>query len=215
MVCADNLDACRAYIESLLVAEPPELEKFEAQYRRMPRAQPPIGLQVSTFLTWLIAVMQARKVIELGTALGYSTLSLAAALKTTGGRLIAVESDSEMVAATAKNLQAAGLQDQVDLIHGDAEETLSKLQGSFDLILQDAGKASYPVLLPRCYQLLRPGGVFAMDDALFLPMGVRADLSDPVDLAVRKLFQEDCWKATLLPIGDGLALAWKKFSNLS
>ena len=80
--------------------------------------------------------MKAKRVLEFGTCLGYSTIWIAEGLKETGGKLISVEYNEELYEITKKNIENAGLSQVVELILGDASEVIDKLQGEFDIIVQ-------------------------------------------------------------------------------
>jgi predicted O-methyltransferase YrrM len=205
----DNL---LSYIESHLTYPNPVLAELEAAYREDDQdAGPPhIGKQVGAFLYWIIRLIEARQVLEFGTAVGYSTIYLAQALQETGGRLTAVEKDEELFRRTVRNVRRAGLSDRVEMIHGDADAVLDRLKGPFDLILQDAAKALYPVMLERCVDRIRSGGVLAADDALFRPRGVREELSRAIDEYNRMAFAHPQLISTILPIGDGLTISVKR-----
>jgi predicted O-methyltransferase YrrM len=206
------MDELRRYIEDHLQYPNPVLEELEAAYRDDDEsAGPPhIGKQAGAFLSWIINLIEAREVLEFGTAVGYSTIYLAQALQETGGRLTAIEKDEELVRRTADNVRRAGLGDRVELIHGDAAEIIDRLQGPYDLILQDAAKALYPEMLERCVERVRTGGVLAADDALFRPMGVREELAGVIDEYNRLVFDHPRLFSTILPIGDGLTISVKR-----
>jgi len=204
------MDRITAYIQGFLRYPQSVLEELEREYEARDDVSPHIGIQVGTFLAWLIQVIGAKRCVEFGTALGYSTIFLAGALRETGGNLTAVESDEGCFLETRRNIHRAGLAQIVRLIHGDAREVIEELEGPFDLILQDAAKSLYPALLESCVQKTRPGGIIAADDALFRPMGVREELSALMDEYNRKVFSHPQLASTILPIGDGLTISVKR-----
>ena len=199
-----------AYIESFLRLPNPHLSEVDAQYEREEKSQPTIGIHVGSFLAWLIQALRARRVLEFGTCLGYSTIFLGEALRQTGGALISVESDARFATATRENIKRAGLTDVVELIEGDAAAVIEGLEGPFDLILQDSAKPLYPQMIEACIRKLARFGVLAADDALFRPMGVRKELSGPVHAYLEQVFADSRLASTILPIGDGLALSVKR-----
>jgi predicted O-methyltransferase YrrM len=205
-------DELSQYIEDHLQYPNPVLAELEAAYHSDDdQAGPPhIGQQTGAFLSWIIHLIAARKVLEFGTAVGYSTIYLAQALRKTGGRLTAIELDEELLRRTARNVRRAGLSGTVDLIHGDADRIIDRLEGPYDLILQDAAKGLYPAMLERCVDRIRPGGVLAADDALFRPMGVRQELARAIDEYNRRVFDHPRLISTILPIGDGLTISVKR-----
>jgi predicted O-methyltransferase YrrM len=204
------MDNITEYIQGFLRYPHPLLEELAREQEARDDVPPHIGIQVGTFLAWLIQVIRAKRCAEFGTALGYSTIFLAGALRQTGGQLTAVESDEGRFLETQRNIHRAGLAKIVRLIHGDAREVIDGLEGPFDLILQDAAKSLYPALLEGCVEKTRPGGIIAADDALFRPMGVREELSTLMDEYNRKVFSHPRLVSTILPIGDGLTISVKR-----
>ncbi len=204
------MDKALSYIENFLTYPHPVLAELEAAYRDREDLPPHIGIHVGVFLSWLVQLIQAGRVLEFGTAVGYSTVFLGQALRETGGTLTAVECDETNFQETSRNIERAGLVDVVELICGDANQIIDNLKGPFDLILQDAAKALYPVMLEKCVQRIRPGGIIAADDALFRPMGVREELSQFMDEYNRKVFAHPQLVSTILPIGDGLTISMKR-----
>lgn len=195
------------YIERHLACENPVLEEIDRQHTDHEGTQPNIGIHVGTLLAWIVRAIRAERVLEFGTCIGYSTVFLATALRSTGGKLVAIESNRSHAAAAEANLKRAGVADVVELIQGDAAELITQLEGPFDLILQDAAKALYPKMLEPCIQKVRLHGVLAADDALFRPMGFREEISRPMDEYNRLVFSDPRLMSTILPIGDGLTLS--------
>jgi len=198
------------YIEKFLSYPNSVLSELERQCQTREDVAPHIGMHAGTFLSWSIFVIRAKRALEFGTCIGYSTIFLAQALRNTGGRLTAVESDQQRFSETEHNVRRAGLADVVDLIHGDAGIVIDDLEGPFDFILQDSAKSLYPLMLEKCIQKTRPGGIIAADDALFRPMGVREELSRVIDEYNRLVFDHPQLISTILPIGDGLTISVKR-----
>lgn len=203
------MTAAHDYIASFLRPGSPTLEAIAAEEATRDDVQPGVGPEVARLLAFLVRLLRAERVLELGCSLGYSTVALAEALSATDGRLVSVERDPALAARARARLQEAGLADRVELIEDDLRAVLPALDGPFDLVLQDADKALYPEVLDRCVALLRPGGVYAADDALFRPLGVPARFADPVHAHNARVFTHPRLFTTLLPIGDGLTVSVK------
>ena len=133
--------------------------------------------------------------------------------------LITLERDEERAAEARRHFEAAGVDDRVSVMVGDASRYLHKVAGPFDLIFQDSDKAQYEPMLPRLLDLLRPGGVLVTDNVLWsgevVPGFVRsrdATPSRPTAIAAynRRLASDDRAFTTILPVGDGVALTVKK-----
>jgi len=170
---------------------------------------PSIGLEVGKLTGLLIRLVDAKKVLEFGTCLGYSTIWLGEAVKATGGRLISVECEKKFFNKTKENLVKAGLSGYVELIHDDANKIIHELSGPFDIIFQDSDKDLYPVMLEKCIQLVRKNGLLITDDALFKPMGVPAHLCTSIEKYNLMVFNDPRLYSTILPIGDGVVLSVK------
>jgi predicted O-methyltransferase YrrM len=203
------MDAISNYIASFIRTDHPQLDLLEEENAQRTDIQPSVGLDAGKLLGLLVRALQAKRVLELGTCLGYSTIWLASALRETGGRLTSIEFRPDLVETTRHNLQAAGLEDQVELIQGDAKEVLERLEGPYDLILQDSDKNLYAPLLDRCVQLTRLHGLIVADDVLFVPMGIPEKFSKPVHAYNERVFADPRLYTTILPIGDGVALSVK------
>lgn len=198
-----------SYIASFISLDNSLLESVSEQERNIADARPSVGAEVGKFIGLLVRLIQAKRVLELGTGLGYSTIWLGEALRTTGGKLISVENDAKMHSQAQGNVAAVGLSSIVELVLGDAPSVVETLKGPFDLILQDSGKSLYPVLLERCIELTRDYGVIVADDALFKPLGVSDGLSDPIHSYNQMVFSDQRLYSTILPVGDGLTVSIK------
>jgi predicted O-methyltransferase YrrM len=203
------MDPAAKYILDFISTGNKHLDRIAREEELRQDVQPSIGVEVGRFLALLVRVMQAKRVLELGTSLGYSTVCLAQALKVTGGRLTSIECHKGRCLDAKKNVSAAGLSDVVELLLGDAAVLVESLQGPFDLILQDSDKALYPRLLDRCINLTRENGVIVADDTLFKPRGISDKFSAPVHQYNEMVFAEPRLFSTILPIGDGITVSVK------
>lgn len=203
------MDKVKEYIESFIEHDNQYLNEIVKQSKEKTHIQPSIGLQTGKFLGVLIRSMKAKRVLEFGTCLGYSTIWIAEGLKETGGKLISVEYNEELYEITKKNIENAGLSQVVELILGDASEVIDKLQGEFDIIVQDSNKSLYSSMLEKCITLTRKNGCIIADDVLFKPMGIPEKFSKPMHEYVEKIFQDKRLYSTILPIGDGASISVK------
>jgi caffeoyl-CoA O-methyltransferase len=103
--------------------------------------------------------LQAKRVLEIGTSNGYSTIWLALGVSTTGGKVITLEADPERHALAKKNFERTGAIDHVDSRLGDAMGELDSIEGPLDFVFIDAWKADYPVYLDLCIGKVRKGGL--------------------------------------------------------
>jgi len=168
---------------------------------------PIVGPLVGELLFILARATQARRVLELGTATGYSAIYLAWGMEPQDGRVVTLELDPQMAVRARANCAAAGLDGRVEVRQGQALELMDGLAGPFDLIFLDIDKESYLPALDRSHRLLRLGGLLIADNVGF------AGAQD----FNREIFRRPEWRVAPLlcflpnhsPERDGLSLAVK------
>lgn len=174
---------------------------------------PVVDQDVSRLLALILRLTKAKKVLEIGTSIGYSTVSMANILKEHNGNIVTVEYDKVVANQAKRNFINAGVQDIVDIRIGDAKEIIPLLKEEFDLIFLDVDKRLYAPLLNDCVRLLKKGGVLIAEDTLF-PVIDLADKWKYLIPHIQKFNEEvisnDELESTILPIGDGVTLAFKK-----
>jgi predicted O-methyltransferase YrrM len=208
-------DAVTGYLAELRPQPDPVLAEMEEQGRRegIPIVQPETG----ALLHVLALAAGARRILEVGTAIGVSTLYLARALPE-GGQVVTFEIDAERQAAARAYLGRAGTLDRVDLRLQDAREGLAELQAGFDMAFVDGVKAQYGEYFDGVIPLLRAGGLLAVDNVLM--SGTVAENSSDghwsgEQIATarefnRGLLGDPQLAATLTPVGDGVLVAAKR-----
>ena len=139
-----------------------ELEK-EAQRKEIPIVGPLVG----ELLFVLARISRSRRILELGTATGYSAIFLARACSIYDGKVTTVEYDREMAARALKNIQTADVEKYVEIRVEDALVELKKTNEVFDFIFIDIEKEDYIRALPHCTRLLKPGGLLVADNVGF------------------------------------------------
>jgi predicted O-methyltransferase YrrM len=168
------------------------LEEEDARERAagLPPARRSRAVEPTTgrFLFSLVAPQTDCEVLELGGSRGYSTIWLGAGVRYLGGRVLSVEHDPAKVEAWRQNVAAAGLEDWVDLIEGDAKEAVPEIDDVFDVVFLDAEKEDYEVLFHLVRTKLEPGAVVVADNVLshanVLAAYSRARQEDPTLLSV-------------------------------
>ncbi len=128
---------------------------------------PIIGPVLGELLYILVAATKAKKILELGTATGYSAIYLARACEAVKGLVITIENNRNMADRAEQNFQQAGVSDRIDICVGDAVSLVSQLQGNFDFIFLDIEKQEYVKLLGDCHRLLSPGSLLVADNVGF------------------------------------------------
>jgi len=164
-----------------------------------------VGREAGTLLYLLATGAQSRRILELGTSYGYSTVWLAAAARATGGKVLSLELKEFKIEHARQALTRAGLSTRVEFHAGDCLETLKTLPGPFDFVLLDVWKDLY---LP-CFELVHPklatGGVIIADNML-LPEVVRPQ-AEAYRARVRKAGDMD---SVLIEIGNGIEISRKR-----
>ena len=202
----------RQYLDALVPARPPEIQTMEA-YARETRF-PIIGPAAGNFCYLLARLVRARRVFEMGSGFGYSTTWFARAVQENGGGTVFhVVWDEELSRRARTHLHALGFDDVVVYHVGEAVETLSRTEGSFDLIFNDIDKEAYPQSLSVIAEKLRPGGVLIVDNMFW-----QGRIFDDADHSAttqgvreftKQIFSDPGWISSVVPIRDGLLVAYR------
>lgn len=204
------------YAQELFVREDPLLAELRAEQeaRGFPLIQVPA--RTAHLLGILIRAVGARKVVEVGTLGGYSALWMAKALPN-DGRLVTLEKSPDHAALAREFIDRAGRAEMVEVRVGDALDLLHELgpDGGWDVMFVDADKERYGVYLRHAERLLRPGGLLLADNVFW--QGRVLDDTGDADGATRALQDfnralagHDRFDATILPVGDGVAVAVRR-----
>jgi predicted O-methyltransferase YrrM len=124
----------------------------------------PVGPESGRLLFALVAPNAGCEVLEIGASRGYSTIWLAAAARILGGRVVSLEIEPAKVEAWRRNIADAGLEEWVDLVEGDAAQTLREIEDGFDVVFLDAWKDDYETFFELAREKLEPGGVVVADN---------------------------------------------------
>ena len=160
----------------------------------------------------------AKRILEIGTCLGYSTMWLATALPV-DGTLITMEYDAARAARAREHFNAAGYGDRISLIVGDATRFLHKVSGPFDLIFQDSDKKLYEPMVDRLVELLRPGGLLVADNVLWngevVPNYVTQKKYSDEDTAAivgfsKRVAGDSRLYTSFVQVGDGVSISVKR-----
>jgi caffeoyl-CoA O-methyltransferase len=167
-----------------------------------------ISPEQGKFLQVLMRACNAKRVIEVGSLFGYSALWMARALPA-DGKLVALELSPLHVRVIHQNVQRAGLSDKIEVIEGDARETLKTLQGPFDFAFVDAEKMEYIAYYEQVMKLLRPGAIIVADNASGHgdAWNPKAKGNVPAIRAMNQIMASDPRLTSLLvPISDGMCV---------
>ncbi|HST50888.1 MAG TPA: O-methyltransferase [Pyrinomonadaceae bacterium] len=187
-----------------------EMEQYAGEHR-----VPIADREVARFLEITARLVGARRVLEIGMAIGYSVVHIARALPP-DGEVVTIEPSEEMIARSEDYLSRAGLRERVSIERGRALEVLPRLDGTFDMIFLDAVKQEYGQYLELSLPLLRVGGVVVADNLLWggqVAGEIRAPDQTASTQALREFNQlfvrHPQMLSVVLPLGDGLGYGVK------
>ncbi|TCP54567.1 caffeoyl-CoA O-methyltransferase [Tumebacillus sp. BK434] len=201
-----------AYLRGLVPARSPLL--LELEQRAEAGFVPILDLETVSFLQVLLKIAKPRRILEVGTAIGYSALVMAGACE---AQITTMERDPERAAEARANFAKAGLQDRIELLEGDALELIGGL-GHYDFVFLDAAKGQYPRFLELLDPHLETGGVLLSDNILFQGMvSGQEEVKHKLRTMVNRLREYNellahhpGYETTFLPLGDGVSLSVKK-----
>jgi predicted O-methyltransferase YrrM len=207
-----------AYVRRYGVREHPTLVRLRDRTAPMPNSQMQIGSEQGAFMALLVKLIGAKRILEIGTFTGYSSLIVALAMPP-DGTIVCCDVSEEWTSVARRYWAEAGVADRVDLRLAPALETLDELlatgaSDTFDFAFVDARKTEYPDYHERVVQLLRPGGLVAYDNVLWSGR-VADDADQDADTqGLRRLNDrlaaDERVTIAMLPIADGVTLARKR-----
>ncbi|GBG95921.1 O-methyltransferase [Lactococcus termiticola] len=188
-----------------------ELEAFAKEHNI-----PIIPHETVLYFQMLLPLMQADRILEIGTAIGFSSLMMADARPE--AEIVTIDRNPEMIALAKEFLGKYDKRHQIQLLEGDAADLLDKVEGPFDLVFMDSAKSKYVEFLPRALEILSDNGVILMDDVfqageILIPIMEIKRGQRALERGLRRLFDEVFERAdlqtSLLPLGDGLLMIKK------
>ncbi|MBM3811453.1 MAG: O-methyltransferase [Acidimicrobiia bacterium] len=183
-----------------------EMEAYAAEHR-----VPIIGPAVAALLAQLVHISGAKRIFELGSAIGYSTIWLARAAGA-GAEVHYSDGDPASADRARDYFRRAGVADRIQVHVSDALQALASVPGSFDLIFNDVDKEGYPAVLKVAPGRLKKGGLFITDNTLW-----HGKVLNPQDEETRavvefdsQIFQDKRLISSIVPLRDGVVIAWKR-----
>ena len=205
-------EGLHAYMLEVGVREPDILARLRAETEPLPLSIMQISPDQGAFMAMLVKLLDMRRILEIGVFTGYSSLAMALALAD-DGRITALDVSEEWTAIARRYWREAGVADKIDLRLAPALDSLDRLleQGeaeTYDFAFIDADKENYPHYYERSLQLVRPGGLIAIDNAFHLgrvvdPARANAETS-VIDRLNRAIRDDDRVDIAMTPIGDGI-----------
>lgn len=189
-----------------------ELEDF-ARVNNIPIAQK----ETAKFLEFMVNMKRPLRILELGTAIGYSAILMYYS-SGTNPSITTIERDESMIKYARENFKKYNIQDKITVIDGECLDVLEKLEEPYDLIFMDAGKGHYNHFLPHCIRLLKDDGVIIADNVLFRGMVASNDLIKRRKITIVKRMREYLELVSkdkelitsVIPMGDGIAVTKRR-----
>jgi predicted O-methyltransferase YrrM len=206
------------YILDTTLRDLPVMRELREETARRPEGGMQTGADQVQFLQLLVRLIGARRCIEVGVFTGYSALGVALALPA-DGTIVACDVSEEFTSIARRYWEKAGVAAKIDLRLAPATETLDALirnrgEDTYDFAYIDADKPRYDDYYERCLRLLRKNGVIAIDNVLWHGEVANPKADDANTVALRilnqKIGRDDRVDATILPLGDGLAIVRKR-----
>ena len=209
----DMPERLAAYVAAMGTRETTVQKRLRAATRKIPMGGMQIGPDQAALMQLLVRATGARRCLEIGTFTGYSALAVALALPP-GGKIVCCDISEEWTAIARKFWRLASVSGKIELHLGPALATLKQLKGSFDFAFIDADKENYQKYFERCLKLVRRGGIIAVDNTLWYGSVIRPRNRTVDAVAIRafnsRLRRDRRVEIALVPIGDGLTLAFKR-----
>lgn len=209
------------YIRDYLMAIEPDDDIIIRTIRKdaLNNNVPIIKSEVKNLLKWILATKKPSKVLEIGTAVAYSSIIMSDFINT-DGCITTIERSEDMIKKAKENIKKAGKEDVITLLEGDASDILSSIDDTFDVIFMDAAKGQYLTFLPECLRLLKKGGILICDNVLQNGTVAKSRFSVPRrQRTIHNRMREFLWElnhnknfqTSILPIADGVTLSYKKY----
>ena len=203
------------YINSLDTGSGQFLDQLELQAKK--DRVPIIRREMQSFLKVLLQIKKPTKILEVGTAIGFSAL-LMAKYTPEDTRIVTIEKYEKRIPVAKANFQAAGMDHRITLLEGDALEILREMEDSFDFIFMDAAKGQYIHFYPEVMRLLAPEGILVSDNVL--QEGDLIESHFAVERRNRTIYKrmreylyvlkhDERLETSILPVGDGAAVSYK------
>ena len=203
------------YINSLDTGSGQFLDQLELQAKK--DRVPIIRREMQSFLKVLLQIKKPAKILEVGTAVGFSAL-LMAKYTPEDTRIVTIEKYEKRIPVAKANFQAAGMDHRITLLEGDALEILREMEDSFDFIFMDAAKGQYIHFYPEVMRLLAPEGILVSDNVL--QEGDLIESHFAVERRNRTIYKrmreylyvlkhDERLETSILPVGDGAAVSYK------
>ena len=209
-----------AFINSFDKGNTPFLDELEKYAKETD--VPIIRKEMQTFLRFLLSFSRPMKILEVGTAIGFSAL-LMSEYAPAGCQITTIEKYEKRIPIARENFKKAGKADCITLLEGDAADILAQLDGTYDLIFMDAAKGQYIHFMPDIMRLLAPGGLLVSDNVLqdgdviesrFAVTRRNRTIHSRMREYLFELTHHEQLETCILPVGDGITLSVKRMEEV-
>ncbi|HHX61696.1 MAG TPA: O-methyltransferase [Epulopiscium sp.] len=213
-----NYDYIVEYIRAIRPPNQGILQDIEMQIARGSATWPIIKPEVASFLEVMLAIKRPTKILEIGTAVGYSAILMSQYLEP-GGQITTIERFDVMQRKAEEHINQANLNDKIKILQGNASELLPTLEASqYDVIFMDCAKGQYITFLPECIRLLKDDGILITDNVLHKGVVAKSRYLVPrrqrtthgrLREFLYQINHHPQLKSAVLPFGDGIAISHK------
>ena len=209
-----------AFINSFDKGNTPFLDELEKYAKETD--VPIIRKEMQTFLRFLLSFSRPMKILEVGTAIGFSAL-LMSEYAPAGCQITTIEKYEKRIPIARENFRKAGKADCITLLEGDAADILAQLDGTYDLIFMDAAKGQYIHFMPDIMRLLEPGGLLVSDNVLqdgdviesrFAVTRRNRTIHSRMREYLFELTHHEQLETCIIPVGDGITLSVKRMEEV-
>lgn len=203
------------YLRSLIKENTGILKELEE--KALKEYIPIISPEVAQLIRLLSEMTGANKILEIGSAIGYSSILFSGFSENM--KITTIEMDEERATEAEGNIRRAGMDKKITLLRGNALEVMDRIAEQFDIVFVDAAKGQYNNFLPKCLKLLKKGGLLISDNILyrgtvaetgFIPRKHRTIIVNMKEY-LKRLSQDETLTTSIIPIGDGVAVSLKKY----
>ncbi|MFT8313533.1 MAG: O-methyltransferase [Clostridium sp.] len=210
-----TFDYIEQYIKGLICEKSDILREIEEFAHK--NLVPIVQKETARFLEVILTIKRPAKILELGTAIGYSSI-LMSMYANENSKITTIERDINMIEEAKKNIEKYGLSSKIEIKQGDCLDVLKGLKDKYDLIFMDAGKGHYNHFLPECLRLLNEDGIIVADNVLFRGMVANDELVKRRKITIVKrmrsyldIVSKDKGLITsVIPMGDGIAVTTRR-----
>jgi predicted O-methyltransferase YrrM len=203
------------YIKSLISEHDGVLKELEnyANVNHVPIVQK----EIAKFLELIVAIKNPSKILELGTAIAYSSILMELS-SNKNCKIDTIERDESMVKIARQNIENYGFSDKINILEGECMDVLQKVDDKYDIIFIDAGKGHYGDFFLECLRLLKEDGIIIADNTLFRGMVANNGLVEKRKITIVKRMREylemvcdgEKYITSVIPMGDGIAVTRRR-----